>query len=73
MISVNNKMLVEAYTGKREIKSEIKGGFASIVQRSKLVGLKLIADAKVFYDGNEIELKKGQVAYFEEEMLVTQK
>jgi hypothetical protein len=37
-----------------------------------LVGLEIVADAKVVYGNMESDIKKGQIAYFQEEMLFGQ-
>jgi hypothetical protein len=70
MISVNNKLMLEPYTGSKKIESTVKSGFATIKQKSTLVGLKLVADGKIPL-GREafLEVKKGQTVYYSEEIL----
>lgn len=70
MISVNNKLMLEPYSGSKKIEASTKTGFATIKQKTTLVGLKLIADGKIPL-GREafIEVKKGQTVYYSEEVL----
>lgn len=70
MITVNNKLILEPYKGKGKVEAQINSGFASIKQKSTLIGLKLLSDGNVAM-GREmfIEVKKGQIAYFPEEIL----
>lgn len=70
MMSVNNKLMLEPYTGVNKIQGVgEKTGFVTVKQKSTLVGLKLMADGKVPIGKDMIEVKKGQTAYFTEEML----
>lgn len=84
MISYNNKLILTPYTGKTGIRSTgEKTGFASVQQKTNLIGLKLLADAKLeltsglehlSIDGvsqtiDKNLLKKGQIVYFREEDL----
>lgn len=66
MKSVNGRILCEPYTGSKALQSQVSSGFATVKQKSGLIGLKVIADAKLS-DGTEV--KAGQTAYFSEEML----
>ena len=68
MISLN-KLILEPYTGKGKIEAEVKSGFASVKQKTNLVGLKVLSDAKIFIGNNAIDIKYGQVVYFKEEIL----
>lgn len=70
MITVNNKLLLEPYKSKGKIEAKTTSGFATIAQKSTLIGLKIMADGNIAM-GREmfIEVKKGQVAYFSEEIL----
>lgn len=69
MISVNNKLILEPYKGKAKIETQVTSGFASIKQKSTLVGLKLLADGKVSIGKETMDVKKGQVVFFPEEIL----
>ena len=69
MISVNNKLMLTPYTGVNKIEASVKSGFATIKQKSTLVGLTLLADGMVS-NGKEMKLvAKGQIVYFTEEIL----
>ena len=69
MISVNGKLVVEPYKAPNKIEAKITSGYATIKQKNTLVGLKLMADGKVAIGKDMIEVKKGQVVYFPEEIL----
>ena len=69
MISVNNKLVLEPYTGSKKIEATVKSGFATIKQKSTLVGLVLKADGKVAIGKEQMDVKKGQKVYFLEETL----
>jgi hypothetical protein len=69
MISVNNKLILEPYAGSKKIEGVIKSGFATIKQKSTLVGLKLKADGVVTIGKDQMTVKKGQTVYYLEEVL----
>lgn len=69
--SVNNKLILEPYTGSREIKQQVVSGFSHTKQKTSIVGLKLLEDAKVVIGKETLELSKGSVVYFQEELLST--
>lgn len=71
MIGGLNKLLVEPYKGSGKPEAEVKSGFATVKQRSSLVGLKLMADAIVSQGSCTAEIKKGAVIYFKETDLST--
>ena len=75
MISVNNKILVKPYSGELKIKTDNSGGFSKIIQKQTLVGLEILRDGEIIMAGSNTALpvKKGQVAYFQEEVLATQR
>ena len=68
----NNKLILEPYKHEGKIKANTTSGFASIVQKSKLVGLKLIVNANITRGVDSVMLSAGTVIYFEEEILHTQ-
>lgn len=72
MMSLNNKLILKPYKGERKLKAEVSGGFARVSQKTKLVGLELLATSTVILNGAQITLDKGSVAYFEEEVLYAQ-
>jgi hypothetical protein len=67
-ISINNKIIVQAYTP-GALRQEIKGGIARPGQRDGFVGLKVLVATKL-QDGTEVPV--GSIAYFKEEELYTQ-
>lgn len=72
MISLNNKLILKPYEGSRSIEKKVQGGFTSLIQRSTLIGLEVLADTTVVFGNNTVDIKKGQKAYFYEEMLFGQ-
>lgn len=72
-MSVRNKLFLEPYKGDRKIEATVKSGFASIKQRTSLIGLKLIAPAQVLVSENISDiLPVGTIIYFEETTLSTE-
>lgn len=69
MKTENGYLMLKPYEGSRKLETEIKSGFATIKQKTSLVGLELLADAKSV-NGN---YKKGQIMFFIEETLFTDK
>lgn len=69
MISVNNKLVLEPYKGSKKIEGVVKSGFATIKQKSTLVGLTLLADGKVAIGKEQMDVKKGMKVYYLEEVL----
>lgn len=69
MISVNNKLMLEPYKSKGKIEARVNSGFATIKQKDTLIGLKLLADGKLAIGKDMVDVKKGQVVFFPEEIL----
>lgn len=72
MMSLNNQLLLKPYSGTRKIEKKVQGGFMSLTQRSTLVGLEILCDATITYNNSSVQVKKGQIAYFREELLFGQ-
>jgi hypothetical protein len=70
--TINNKFIVEPYNSDRALKSVVKNGFATIAQKVRVVGLKLLMDA-VIKDNSETSriVPKGSLVYLKEEFLHT--
>lgn len=69
MMTVNNKILCEAYAGGKTLKAEVSSGFATVQQKNNMVALKTLADATV-RNGNELlKIPKGSTLFFSEETL----
>ena len=64
--SLNNKLVVETYKGTREIRKTIVNGFATISQKTNLVGLLVLMEAKL---GDGTVVPAGSIAYIREEIL----
>ena len=69
MIAVNNKLILEPYKGKGKVEAQVTSGFASIKQKSTLIGLKLLADGKLAIGKDMVDVRKGQTVFFPEEIL----
>ncbi len=69
MISVNSKLILEPYKDSGKIEARVTSGYATIKQKSTLIGLKLLADGKLSIGKDMIEVKKGQVVFFPEDVL----
>jgi hypothetical protein len=69
MITVNNKILCEAYGGGKGLKAEVKSGFATVQQKNNLVSLVTLAAAVVKNGDKTLEIPAGSKLYFSEEIL----
>lgn len=69
MIAVNNKLILEPYKGKNKIEAQVSSGFATVKQKSTLIGLKLLADGIVMVGKDTMSVNKGQTVFFPEEIL----
>lgn len=70
--SIHNRVFLEPYKGSKKIESTVKSGFATVKQRSNLIGLKVLVDAEVIVAGSLQKLSAGSVLYFEETTLATE-
>lgn len=68
--SFNRKIVCEPYKAKAGLKSKINRGVAVVQQKTEVIGLKVLIDAKV---DNELQLKTGDIIYVKEETLHTVK
>ena len=69
MKSLNGKFIVEPYKGSGKLKAKISGGFATVEQKTNLVGLKLLVDAIIPSGSMSHFYEKGSIVYFSEETL----
>jgi len=67
--SFNNRLIVEAYKATGGLRSEIRNGFATVMQKNTLKGLQVLISARLS-DGTYVPA--GSTAYIKEELLVTQ-
>jgi hypothetical protein len=73
MMTVNNKLLVEPPQGERKLETKLQSGFASIKQKSNLVGLKVLKDATVqITEQDSLKIPSGSMVYVMEDFLYTQ-
>jgi hypothetical protein len=67
-----DKIMVEPYVSSQKIRPTIHKGFASVDQRGKVVGLKILVKAQIIR-GSKLEIiEPGTMAYISEELLHTQ-
>lgn len=71
MKSCNNNLVLEPYKGSNKIETTgVSTGFATVKQKSNLIGLKSLANGIIVGVGGVQEnVEKGQTVYFEEEQL----
>ena len=72
MMSINNKLVLEPYKHKGKIKANTSGGFATIAQKSNLVGLKALEYGEFKIGSKIYPVPKGSMVYFKEDTLHTQ-
>ena len=73
MISINGKLLLEPYVSSGAIKAEIKSGFATVKQKSTLIGLKALHPSKwIDKNGHARSVNRGDTVFLKEEDLHTQ-
>jgi len=70
IVSYGKNIICKPYQGKKELKSEIRGGVAMITQKSQIVGLKVLKDAKI--DGGVV-IKAGDTVYLKEDVVYSNK
>jgi len=69
---INNKLILEPYTGKREIKAKKQKGWDTVDQKTNLVGLKVLVDGTVSTQNWTTKINKGDFVFFPEELLYSQ-
>jgi len=72
MKTLNNKLIIEPYEGIRKVEAKVTSGFATIKQRTNLIGLKVLLDGTITQGQNVIEVKEGQIVYYQENTLYSQ-
>lgn len=69
-MTLNNKLILEPYKGEHKVKASINTGFATVAQKSNLIGLKALSDGLISLgNSHNVEIKVGQIVYYEEEVL----
>ena len=71
-VSLNNRLVVEAYFTDRSLKAKETNGFAMIQQKVAVKGLKLLMDANTVTGGITTVIPKDSTIYIREELLHTQ-
>lgn len=71
IFSVNNRLVLESYKADRTLKANVSSGFAMVAQKSSVVGLRLLAPARISIGDSWYVLSKGSIAYIREEVLHT--
>lgn len=70
MRSYNNNLILKPYTGARKVEANTNSGFATIKQKTTLIGLEALADCVVVgHGGIQMQVETGQTVYFPEEIL----
>ena len=65
-----NKLALEPYEGSGKIEAQVSSGFATVKQKTTLVGLRLLADVRIIQNGSILLcVGKGAKIYFTEETL----
>ena len=68
----NNKLILEPYQSSGKVEAKVSSGFAMVKQKSTLIGLKCLMSTQVMANEKmSIEVTKGQIVYFPEEVLHT--
>jgi len=68
-MTLNNKLMLEPYQGSGKIEAKINSGFATVKQKSTLIGLKNLLTTELSMNGTQRTVEKGQMVYFQEEIL----
>lgn len=63
------QLVLEPYKGRGKIEAQVSSGFATVKQKTNLVGLRLLEDANVIYGTERYTVPKGSKVYFTEETL----
>lgn len=71
--TLHGHIMVEPWKGDRKIKSKISNGFASVLQKTNIVKLKVLVDAKVNYANSTLDIAEGSFILVSEELLLVSK
>ena len=70
-VSFNGYLILQPYKHSGKIKAKISGGFASVEQKTNLVGLKMLTHGNIQIGQDVRMVPKGVTIYFKEETLHT--
>lgn len=65
-ISYNNKLICETYKADRTLRKVVSSGFATVEQKSQVIGLSVLVDAKL---ANGDTVRAGSKAWIKEKLL----
>jgi hypothetical protein len=68
MKSINGLVICKPYQGTRKLESQVKSGFATVKQKTSVIGLETL----VSFSFPELEVPKGSTIYVSEEILFGQ-
>lgn len=68
--SVNHIIVCKPYKGARGLKAKISSGVAVVQQKTEVIGLEVLRDAKI---NENTVVKKGSMVYIKEEILYAHK
>lgn len=68
--SINNIIICKPYKGARGLKSKIHSGVAVVQQKTEVIGLEVLKDARI---NENLTIKAGDIVYIKEELLYTHK
>lgn len=68
-VSVNNRLILEAYVSDRSLRANVSNGFAKLDQKIAVKGLRVLIPATL---SNGTHVPAGSMAYIREELLHTQ-
>ncbi len=67
--TVNNRFIVEAYKTDKALRSNVKNAFATIDQKGRLQGLKVLIDTQIVLGQFIDRISAGSTIYVKEEIL----
>lgn len=68
IMSLNQKVLCSPYKGDRKPQAQVRNGLATVKQRTAIVALKVLADARI---NDQLTIKKGSLVHLHENLLAT--
>lgn len=73
-VSLNDRFIVKPYAGDRTLKAKVSNGFAMVQQKTSIVGLELLMEARLSTTNKDLLeiFPKGSMIYVKEELLFTQ-
>lgn len=69
LFSLNNRFVLEPYITDKALRANVSNGFARVDQKVKVIGLTLLAEARIVVGTTVHIVPKGMKAYIREEYL----